>query len=351
MPLKLGEEERRKLFETHETVAPMLDLVGAYVFRMAGTAVKLGVFEALREGPLSAAEAAPRLGVDERGLGQLLAGLAAGGYLERDGERYANNETTGKFLLSDSPGGGAETITFYDTLLVHLWADLESSIRSGEPPRDYFRWLGEHPDTLRQFQRMLSGGARQLGGKLVELAALPDTARRLLDLGGGHGIYAAAFCSRHPELRATLFDLPGALEAGREMLADQGMEGRVDFLPGDLLRDDFGGGYDAVLLASVVHCLPPEECSRLLGRVRDALSPGGVVIVFEQVAERRPGDTELRHAFLQTFSVNLFHLMGGQLYGRDTIAGWLAGSGFEPPEVHPVADSSFTLFVAARADD
>lgn len=351
MPLKLGEEERRRLFETHETVAPMLDLVSAYVFRMASTAVKLGVFEALREGPLSAAEAAPRLGVDERGLGQLLAGLAAGGYLERDGERYANHEITGKFLLSDSPGEGAETITFYDTLLVHLWADLESSILSGEPPRDYFRWLGEHPDMLRQFQRMLSGGARQLGGKLVELAALPDTARRLLDLGGGHGIYAAAFCSRHPELRATLFDLPEALEAGREMLADQGMEGRVDFQAGDLLRDDLGGGYDAVLLASVVHCLPPEACARLLARVRGALSPGGVVIVFEQVAERRPGDTELRHAFLQAFSVNLFHLMGGQLYTRDTIAGWLAGNGFEPPEVHPVPESSFTLFVAARGDD
>ncbi|HEU0076899.1 MAG TPA: methyltransferase, partial [Longimicrobiaceae bacterium] len=230
------------------------------------------------------------------------------------------------------------------------WGDLESSVRTGQPPRDYFRWLGDHPDTLRQFQHMLSGGARLLGDKVVELAALPDTARRLLDLGGGHGIYAAAFCNRHPELHATLFDLPEALEAGREMLADAGLEGRVDFLAGDLLRDDFGSGYDAVLLASVVHCLLPEDCARLLGRVRDALNPGGVVIVSEQVAERRRGDTELRHAFLQTFSVNLFHLMGGQLDPRETIAGWLTGNGFEPPAVHPVADSSFTLFVAARPE-
>lgn len=351
MPLKLEEEERRKLFDANEGPVLLLDLLGAHVFRMAGTAVKLGVFELLREGPLSAAEAAPRLGVDERGLGLLLGGLAAGGYLERDGERYSNNAMTQKHLLPDSPGGGAEMIAFYDTLLVHLWADLESSIRSGEPPRDYFRWLGEHPDTLRRFQRMLSGGARVLGDKVAELAALPDTARSLLDLGGGHGIYAAAFCKRHPELRATLFDFPEALEAGREMLAEAGMEGRVDFLAGDLLRDDLGGGYDAVLLASVVHCLPPEDCTRLLGHVRDALNPGGVVIVAEQVTERRPGDTEVRHAFLQTFSVNLFHLMGGQLYPRDTIAAWLTGNGFRPPAVHAVADSSFTLFVAARGED
>lgn len=348
MPLKLEDETRRRLFETHEAPAMLLDLVGAYVFRMASTALKLGVFELLREGPRTAAEAAPLLGADERGLGQLMSGLAAGGYLERDGERFANSAMSQKFLLSDSEGGGAEMIIFYDTLLVHLWADLDTSIRSGQPPRDYFRWLGEHPDTLRQFQRLLSGGAHALGGKVVELAALPDTARRLLDLGGGHGIYAAAFCKRHPELRATLFDLPEALEAGREMLAEAGMEDRVDFQAGDLLRDDLGGGYDAVLLASVVHCLPPGECERLLGRVREALNPGGVVIVSEQVADRRPGDTEVRHAFLQTFSVNLFHLMGGQLYREDTIVGWLGASGFAAPAVHPVPESSFTLFVAAR---
>lgn len=350
MPLKLGEEERRKLFETNEAPAPLLDLVSAYVFRMAGTAVRLGLFELLREGPCSPAEAACRLGVDERGIGQLLNGLAAGGYLDQDGGRYANNAMAEKFLLSDSPGGGAEVVAFYDTLLVHLWGDLETSIRDGTPPRDYFRWLGEHPDTLRQFQRMLSGGARQLGDKVVELAGLPDTARRLLDLGGGHGIYAAAFCNGHPELHATLFDLPDALEAGREMLADAGLEGRVHFQGGDLLRDDIGGGYDAVLLASVVHCLVPEENARLLARVRDALAPGGVVIVAEQVAGGRPSDTVVRRAFLEMFSVNLFHLMGGQLYSEETIAGWLAQSGFEPPVVQPVAESSFTLFTARRRD-
>ncbi|HEX8272370.1 MAG TPA: methyltransferase [Longimicrobiaceae bacterium] len=351
MPLNLQEEERRKLFETHEAPAPLLDLLGAYLFRMAGTAARRGVFELLREGPRTAAEAASLLGTDERGLGLLLGGLAAGGYLERDGERFANSAMTQKFLLSDSPGGGADMVTFYDTLLVQLWADLDASILGGEPPRDYFRWLGERPDVLRRFQRLLSGNARLIGERVVELAALPDTARSLLDLGGGHGIYAAAFCKRHPELRATLYDLPEALEAGREMLAGRGLEGRVEFRAGDLLRDDLGGGYDAVLLASVVHCLRPDDCARLLGRVREALKPGGVVIVSDQVPDRRPGDTVVRHAFLQTFSVSLFHLMGGQLYPADTIVRWLAGSGFAEPAVRPLPDTSFTLFVAARPED
>ena len=347
MPLNLGEEDRRRLFDPERGAAPLLDLVSAYVFRMASTGVRLGLFELFREGSCSAAEAASRLEVDERGIGLLLHGLAAGGYLERDGERYSISAIAEKFLLSDP--GGAE-MTFYDTLLVHQWADLETSVRSGTPPRDYFRWLCEHPDTLRQVQRMLSEGARHLGDRVVELAGLPDTARRLLDLGGGHGIYAAAFCNRHPELHATLFDLPDALEAGREMLADAGLEGRVHLRGGDLLRDDFGTGYDAVLLASVLHCLRPEDNARLLGRVRDALGPGGVVIVSEQVVEGRPSDTVLRQAFLQMFSLNLFHLMGGQLYSQETIVGWLTGNGFEPPVLNRVAESSFTLFVARRAD-
>lgn len=348
MPLNLREEDRQKLFDPERGAAPLLDLVTAFVFRMASTGVRLGLFELLREGSCSAAEAAGRLQVDERGIGLLLNGLAAGGYLERDGERYSISPIAEQFMLADP--GGVEMMTFYDTLLVHQWADLETSVRGGTPPRDYFRWLAEHPDTLRQFQRMLSEGARSLGGEVVELAGLPDTARRLLDLGGGHGIYAAAFCNRHPELHATVFDLPDALDAGREMLAGAGLGDRVHFHGGDLLRDDIGTGYDAVLLASVLHCLLPEDNARLLGRVRDALSPGGVVIIVEQAAEGRPSDTVLRQAFLQMFSLNLFHLMGGQLYSGETIAGWLTGNGFEPPVASQVGVSSFTLFVARRSD-
>ena len=49
--------------------------------------------------------------------------------------------------------------------------------------------------------------------EIVRLAPLPAGARRLLDIGGGHGRYALAFLHKHPELRATVFDSPRALLA------------------------------------------------------------------------------------------------------------------------------------------
>jgi SAM-dependent methyltransferase len=351
MPLRLTDEERGRLLETNEGPAPMLDMVSAFVFRMAATAMKLGVFEALREGPLTPAEAAERLGLDPRGLDLLMQGLSRGGYLVRDGDGYANDPVAAKWLMPDLDTSMTEGFGFYDTLLVHLWGDLDQSVRTGRPPRDYFRWLEENPATLRQFQDMLSGGARAIGGKIVELAALPDTARHLVDLGGGHGLYAAAFCEHHPELRATVFDLPSALEVGKENVERAGLSGRIGFQGGDLLRDDIGSGYDAVLLASMVHCFLPEDNERLLARVRDALNPGGVVIISEQLAGERPGESTVRRAFLQMFSMNLYHLMGGQLYTPETISGWLTGNGFEEPVVQPVGETSFSLLVARRAPD
>ncbi|HEX2091248.1 MAG TPA: methyltransferase [Longimicrobiaceae bacterium] len=351
MPLKLPEAEHQKLFETNEAPAPLLDLLSAYGFRMLSTAVRLGVFEVLREGPLIAAEAAGRLGVDPRGLELLLRPLATSGYLERDGEGYANTPMTEKWLLADSRDSMVEMVAFHDTLQVHLWGDLEKSVRAGEPPRDYYRWLREHPDTLRRFQELLGGLARTWGDKIAELSALPESSRRLLDLGGGHGLYTAAFLRRYPGLRATVFDLPEALEVGRENAVETGLEDRICFQGGDLLRDDFGGGYDVVLLASTVHCFLPEQNAHLVRRVRDALNPGGRVVIVEQLSETRPGDTLLRRAFLQTFSINLFHLMGAQLYSQETIAEWLADGGFESPEVQPVGESSFTLLAARRTED
>ena len=37
---------------------------------------------------------------------------------------------------------------------------------------------------------------------------VPDGARDMLDIGGSHGYLSVAVCRRHPELRATVLDLP-----------------------------------------------------------------------------------------------------------------------------------------------
>jgi hypothetical protein len=337
MPLRLGPDEREALFETHQGPAPMLDLLGAAALRMAAAAARLGVFQALSEAPADGPALAGRVGADPRGLGLLLEALRAHGYVERgeDG-RWSNTAASGRWLVRNGTPGFTDTLEFWDALLFGLWPTLERSLVEGRPPVDWYRWLEENPRVLRSFQGMLGGMARRAGPAIAEAAALPAGARRLLDVGGSHALYSAAFCRANPELAATVLDFPGAVAIGRENAAAEGLEGRISFREADFLSGPLGEGYDAVLLCRIVHGLDAETNRALLGRAFEALVPGGVVLVVEEYdPERRPSGA-VSDAFMQTFSLNMYHLQGAQSYPTEEISAWLRHAGFLPESIREV---------------
>jgi len=61
-----------------------------------------------------------------------------------------------------------------------------------------------------------------------------------MDVGGGHGLYSTKFCRSYPDLSATVFDLPQALEAARETIAAEKIGDRVSVKEGDFWIDDLG---------------------------------------------------------------------------------------------------------------
>jgi hypothetical protein len=305
---------------------PIADMLSGAAFRAAAAAQKIGVFEAVRDGPLTDAQLAQRLHADERGMHILLAMLEHFGYVARDDRGYTAS--------IDSA-----LLEFWGTTLFGLWKDLEDSILYGGPVLDFYPWLEQHPETLRNFHTMLRMIAREVAAEVVESVELPPDARRLLDIGGSHAEYSAAFCRRHPELSATVFDFAGALEAGRENAASMG--GRISLQPGNFLTDDLGGGYDVVLLMSVVHGHEAEANIELLRRVAAALSERGQVIILEQLTDADD--------FNRMFSLNLFHLQGGQTYSFEEIAGWLAAAGFRNPrQIALPRSKGDTVIVADR---
>ena len=99
------------------------------------------------------------------------------------------------------------------------------------------------------------------------------TGRRILDIGGGTGSWSIAAAQRHPDVQATVLDLPAvaALASGR--VADAGLANRIDVLAADVLADALPVGYDTFLMANLVHYLSPETNRDLLRRIR-AVAPG-----------------------------------------------------------------------------
>jgi predicted O-methyltransferase YrrM len=74
------------------------------------------------------------------------------------------------------------------------------------------------------------------------------------DIGGSHGYFSVAICRRHPGPRATVLDLPSAIEHAAPLLDAEGMSDRVQLVAGDALADDLDAkAYDVVFLMSLVH--------------------------------------------------------------------------------------------------
>jgi len=348
MPLVLGPNEAGSYLDRNEAPGSFVDMLTAAGYRSAVAGLRLGVFAALASGPRPLPVLAKEIGADPRGLGLLADVLVSFGYLSRNGETYANTPMTETWLADRN--GYAIVELFWQRVLFQMWDNLEESVRTGEPATDFYTWLRERPDTLRHFQSMLGNHAALLADEVVAAIPVPPGGS-LLDLGGGHARYAVALCACHPGLRATVFDAAEALAVGGNAVAAAGLGDRITLSPGDFMRDDFGSGYDVVLLFNVLHGYPAEANRELLGRVAAALNPGGTAVILEHGADPPASEGVTGAAFLQTFSLNLFHGQGGQVYRLDDIVGWLTTAGLTlgTPVSRPlVASPTQHLLLATR---
>lgn len=117
-----------------------------------------------------------------------------------------------------------------------------------------------------------------------------------------------------------------ALQTAQATIAAEQMAGQVGVQEGDFLHDHLGTGYDVALLFNIVHGFTPGQNTALLGSVVKALSPGGRVVVAEQVAGKAPG--AVAPAIAQILGMSYFQLLGGRIYTYDEIARWLTAVGF-----------------------
>ena len=326
MPIVPNFTERLMLLKLNQAPGPMLDFLGAQAFRVLCVAGRLGVFEALRHGPLTAAEAAWQVGADEWGTRLLLEALVALGYVQREGDGYTNTPMTVKWLLRNSPTSLADGLPFFESMVFDRWQHLDESIRCGRPAVYGFEWLDQQPGRYRAYEEGMLAVARMSADEVVAKVRLRSTTHRLLDVGGGHGWYTIGFCHRYPNLSATVFDLPPALEVAREIIAAEGMGNRVTVHEGNFWTDELGADYDVVLLFNIVHAHSPDQNTELLCKVASVLNPGGLIVILDQTISESSGS--IAKALIRLQALNYFNDLGAQTYTFEEIANWLTKASF-----------------------
>jgi len=302
--------------------APMLEGYAMVSTRALLVATQLGLFESLTDGPSTAAEVAARCGTDVIGTEKLLNLLVGMRHVRatRDG-RYRLSRRSRRWLTG--PGSVRDSILMKD--LEWRWLEgLESFVRTGRQ-QDVHETMSR--DDWRLYQRGMRSNAGALAPLIARRTPVPDGARDMLDIGGSHGYFSVALCRRHPDLRATVLDLPEAVEHAAPLLEAEGMGERVTMRAGDALTDDLGTeAYDLVFMMSLVHHFDDATNRELVRRAAAALRPGGVMVISDAI-RLGPRDNDQVGSFF-----DLYFAMTSQagLWTYEEMADWQREAGLAP---------------------
>ncbi|NML18716.1 methyltransferase [Azohydromonas caseinilytica] len=307
------------------------------------SAVELGLFTALADGPRTGEELRRQLGLHPRAVPDFLDTLLALGFLRREGRgeqaAYSNTPETQHFLDRGSPAYIGGMLEMANARLYPFWGDLTEALRTGQPQNEIkhsgepmFAKLYEDPARLEQFMAAMSGIS---AGNFSLLAQKFDFGpyRTLADIGGATGQLSCIVAARHPHLRCTTLDLPEVSVIAGRHIERRGLAARVQARPLDFFRDDFPQA-DVITMGMILHDWNLEKKLQLMRKAYAALPAGGCLIAVDNLI-----DDERRHnAFGLLMSLNMLIEFGDAFdYTGADFAGWAREVGFTRTEVIPLA--------------
>jgi 3-hydroxy-5-methyl-1-naphthoate 3-O-methyltransferase len=283
--------------------------------------------------PADAAAVCAEWGLAERPVDVMLTYLTALGLLERRDETVTPTELAREHLVA---GSRYDLRPYFASLRERPGCrELLDVLRSDRPAS----WASadaswaERLDDLRFAERItaaMDARGRFLGPALAEAVAdLPM--RRVLDIGGGSGVYLSAIVERLSVTGAVLERAP-VDTAARTLLAARGQAG-IEVVTGDMLTDPLPDGFDTHLFSHVLHDWDAGRVRALLGASYAALAPGGLLIDHDvHVNADKTGPLPAAE-----YSVLLMHGTTGKCWSTGELTGMLTDAGFTVVTCRPTA--------------
>jgi ubiquinone/menaquinone biosynthesis C-methylase UbiE len=316
---------------------------GNYATELLTAAVAhFGVFGKVAEGPMTFEELKRQLGLAERPAIVLITALRAFGLLVQDLQGRLELSALAREHLTPSSGydlSGYVSLAADSPGVLAIVERLRSNRPAGVEPgaagaafiyREGVASAMDREESARRLTLALSGRARSVAPVLADRVPVRDSTR-LLDVGGGSGLYSMAYLLTHPHLTAIVWDRPEVLKVAREMAERFGVANRLECAAGDMFSDPVPSGADVVLLSNVLHDWDVAECRTLIARCAGALQAGGRLLIHD-VFLNDELDGPLPIAL---YSAALFCLTEGRAYSAAEYRAWLAHAGLVPGEIVP----------------
>ena len=302
------------------------------------SAVELGVFTELADGPLDAEALRRRLKLHPRSARDYFDALVALGMLDRKDDRYANTPETDMFLDRRKPSYIGGLLEMANARLYGFWASLTEGLRTGRPQNeikvggDFFPVLYSSPARLKQFLQAMTGVS--MGTAKAIAKQFPwKKHRTFIDVGCAQGCVPVQVALAHAHVSGGGFDLPVVRPVFEEYVASFDLTNRLRFHPGNFFEDPLPQA-DVLAMGRILHDWDLEQKKALLAKALATLPKGGALIIYESIID----DERRQNAFGLLMSLNmLIETEGGFDFTGADCAGWMREVGFRETYVEHLA--------------
>lgn len=161
----------------------------------------------------------------------------------------------------------------------------------------------------------------------------PPPGRTIADISGADGTQLAALLDADPTRHGIVFDLPHVVPAARTLLAQRGLDQRVEVAGGDFFVQ-FPAA-DVYVLSAILHNWDDAAATRILYAIETAAKPGARLLVVETIVP--PGDEP---HYSNALDLTMLGLVTGKERARPEYETLLAASGFTIDRVVPTPNPS-----------
>lgn len=328
----------------------LFDLCAGFVYsQVLAACVRLDLFDALAEGPSTAAALSARLSLPLEATERLLAAAVSLGLAARRGGGRYGLGPLGAAMVGNA--AVTEMVRHHAMLYADL-ADPVALLRGQAGATELARFWsysgagrpsGLPTEQVAAYTALMAASQPLVADEVLDAYRL-DRHRRLLDVGGGDGRFLEAAAGRAPGLQLTLFDLPAVAERARARFAAAGLAGRADAVGGDFLSAPLPRGADVISLVRVVHDHDDPAASAILRAVRAALPPDGTLLLAEPMSGT-PGAEPIGDAY---FGFYLLAMGRGRARTPAELAALLEAAGFDRIRRRPTRTPLLVSLMVAR---
>ncbi|MEM7391720.1 MAG: methyltransferase [Verrucomicrobiota bacterium] len=328
-------------------IAELMDVAtGYWKSAVLISAIEVGVFEVLADGPATAEEIAGKRSTAPVQTEELLNALAGLGILDKTGDRFSVVPSLAD-TLNPSRSGNLIPALRFNADTYPIWGGLTQCVREGGPVVPTKAHLGDDPGRTWRFVEAMHSRAALFGPALAEGIGL-NGSTRLLDVAAGPGTLSRCLAEKNPGLNVTLFDLPPILDAARRIQEESAAFDRLAFHPGDYHTDELPGGFDSVLYSGALHQESRDFARTLMSKIFNALEPGGAFYLVDFMVD----ESRTQPAFSVLFSLNMMLTReSGRVYTREQAQELMAEAGFHNMESRSVGQAPYVVIEAQKPNE